>query len=170
MAGKGSCQKILTLDKRTGIRYHQPRGQKRFARMEGENRMKSNQKTVALGAIVLVVLLMVLYGVWSSTRPATEEGGKTITVDVVHKDGSKNTFTYKTEAEYLEEVLVGESLVEGEEGQYGLYIKVVDGERADFDEDGAYWSIEQDGEPSVLGAGEIPVHDGDSFALVYTVG
>ena len=138
--------------------------------MEGENGMKSNQKTIALGAIVLVVLLVVLYTVWNSTRPATEEGSKTITVEVVHKDKSKNTFTYKTDAEYLEEVLVGEDLVEGEEGQYGLYIKVVDGEKADYDEDGAYWSIEQDGEPSVLGAGEMPVHDGDSFALVYTIG
>ena len=132
--------------------------------------MKSNQKAIALGAIVLVALFAVLYNLWSATRPATEEGSKTITVEVVHKDEGKKTFTYKTDAEYLEEVLVGEGLVEGEEGQYGLYIKVVDGERADYDEDGAYWSIEQDGEAAVLGVGELPVHDGDSFALIYTIG
>lgn len=131
--------------------------------------MKSNQKIVLLLAVVLTAVLVVFVAVWFSTRPATSQGGKTITVEVVHKDESKKTFTCHTDEEYLAEVLVREGIVEDNQGPYGLYILVADGERADYDTDGAYWSVLQNGEPAATGASEVPVHDGDSFSLVYTL-
>lgn len=132
--------------------------------------MKSNNKIVALGAVVLAVLLVVLAAVWFNTRPATSEGVKTITIEVVHKDESRKSFTYTTEEEYLDKVLVAGGLVEDNQGPYGLYIEEVDGEKADYNVDGGYWGIEHNGERAVTGASEIPVHDGDSFALIYTIG
>lgn len=132
--------------------------------------MKKNNRIVIVGAVLLAVLLGVLGFVWVFTRPATSAGSKTITVEVVHKDESKKSFTYTTDEEYLDKVLVGEGLVEDNQGPYGLYIEVVDGERADYNVDGGYWAIEQNGERAATGASEIPVGDGDSFALVYTIG
>lgn len=129
-----------------------------------------NNKIVAIGAAVLAVLLIVLGTVWFSSRPATSAGSKTITVEVVHKDESKKTFTYTTEEEYLDKVLVGEGLVEDNQGEYGLFIQVVDGEKADYDVDGGYWCIERNGERATTGASEIPVIDGDAYALIYTIG
>lgn len=99
----------------------------------------------------------------------SEGAGKTITVEVVHKDNSTKTFTYTTQEEYLAGVLVGEGLVEDNQGSFGLYILVVDGERADYEQDGAYWALLKDGEATTTGASETPVNDGDSFSLVYTV-
>ena len=131
--------------------------------------MKKNNRIVVIGAVILVVLLVVLGAVWSSNRPATQEGSKTITVEVVHKDESRKTFTYSTEEEYLDKVLVGEGLVEDNPDQYGLFIEVVDGEKADYNVDQSYWCVEQNGERATTGASEIPVSDGDSFALIYTI-
>ena len=128
-----------------------------------------NKKTVAIGAIVLAALLVIFGIVWFTTRPETSTGSKTITVEVIHKDESKKTFTYKTDAEYLADVLVEEGLVEDNQDQYGLMIQEVDGERAVYEEDQSYWSILQNGEYAQLGASSLPIYDGDVISLVYTV-
>lgn len=131
--------------------------------------MKKNGKLIVAAAAV-VVLVVVFAGIWFATRPDTTAGSKTITVEVVHRDESTKTFTYKSGAEYLGEVLTAEGLVEGEDGPYGMYIQAVDGEKAVFEEDGAYWALFQGGEYASLSADQTPIQDGDSFALVYTIG
>lgn len=128
-----------------------------------------NKKRVTILAVFLVVLLAALAAVWYFNRPATSDGSKTITVEVVHKDESKKTFTCTTTEEYLAPVLVSEGIVEDNQQEYGLYILVADGERADYEADGAYWSLLQNGESAATGASEVPVHDGDTFTLVYTL-
>ena len=128
-----------------------------------------NKRLVVIGAVVLAVLLVVFGAVWFAARPGTSGGRKTIAVEVVHKDGSKNTFTCKTDEEYLAPVLVNENIVEDNQTEYGLYILVADGETADYSVDGSYWSILQNGEYAELGASSLPIHDGDAITLVYTV-
>ena len=131
--------------------------------------MQKNKKLI-IAAVAVVALAAVFLGIWFATRPATSQGAKTITVDVVHKDGSKKAFTYHTDAEYLGEVIESEGLVKGEQGDYGLYIKEVDGETADYDTDGAYWALYQGEEYAAQSADQTPISDGDAFSLVYTVG
>lgn len=131
--------------------------------------MKKNGKLIA-GAAAILVLIAVFAGIWFATRPATSEGAKTITVEVVHKDESSKTFTYHTDGEYLGEVLQSEGLVKGEQGDYGLYMTEVDGEAAVYETDGAYWAFYQDGEYASQSIDQTPISDGDSFSLVYTVG
>lgn len=132
--------------------------------------MKKNNKIIAIGAAVLVVLLVVFGAVWFASRPATQEGSKTITVEVVHGDESAKTFTCRTDEEYLADVLLAEGLASGTESEeFGLYMETVDGETADYNADGAYWAVYQGGEYATLGVSSLPVADGDSFSLVYTV-
>lgn len=131
--------------------------------------MKKNGKLIGAVAVVLV-LIAVFAGVWLAARPAASQGAKTITVEVVHKDGSSKTFTYHTDAGYLGEVIQNEGLVKGEPGDYGLYITEVDGEAAVYETDGAYWAFYQGGEYANLSVDQTPIHDGDAFSLVYTVG
>ena len=131
--------------------------------------MKKNGKLI-LAAAVVVVLIAVFIGIWYATRPATTQGSKTITVEVVHKDGSSKDFTYHTDAQYLGEVLLAEGLIQGDEGDYGLYITAVDGEEAVYETDGAYWAFYVGDEYASLGVDQTPIADGDSFSLVYTVG
>ncbi len=131
--------------------------------------MKKNGKLIAACAAV-VVLVVVLVGIYRAARPAVSGGDKTITVEVVHKDGDTKTFTYQTEAGYLGEVLLAEGLIEGEMGPYGLYIQTVDGERAVYEEDGSYWSLYEGDSYAEQGVDLTPIEDGGMFSLVYTVG
>lgn len=131
--------------------------------------MGTNKKKTILLAVFLVAVAVALAAVWWFNRPETSAGAKTITVEVVHKDESKKTFTCKTDEEYVDKVLVSEGIVEDNQTEFGLYILVVDGERADYNEDGAYWSLLQNGEATTTGASETPVQDGDVFSLVYTL-
>ncbi|MDD6807028.1 MAG: DUF4430 domain-containing protein [Oscillospiraceae bacterium] len=127
-----------------------------------------NKKVI--GAIVaLVVLIAVVVGCLLAFGPKTSEGSKTITVQVVHADKSTKDFTYKTDAQYLAEVLKENKLIEGEESEYGLFITTVDGEKADYNTNGSYWSIYVNGEYGQYGADQQPVNDGDTFKLAYEV-
>ena len=74
-------------------------------------------KKLVIGAIVLVVVIGLMAGIWMATRPETESGSKNYTVTVVHKDGTVKDFAYRTDAEYLAEALLEEGLVSGEDSQ-----------------------------------------------------
>ena len=130
--------------------------------------MKNKKLIIAIVAVVVLIAVMV--GIYFATRPETVEGAKTITVTVVHKDGTEKAFTCHTDEEYLGPVLLTEKIVEGENGPYGLMISAADGEVADYNVDQGWWQILIGEESATLGADSIPVKDGDTFKLVYTVG
>ena len=130
--------------------------------------MKNKKMIIAVVAFVAVIAVMA--GLFLATRPETVEGGKTITVTVVHKDGTEKVFEYATDAEYLGDLIVAEGLVNGEEGPYGLYFDTVDGETASWDADQSYWSILIGEEYATVGADGIVLTDGGEYSLVYTIG
>lgn len=126
-------------------------------------------KKIILALVALVVILGILAGVYFATRPATSQGAKTFTVTVVHGDGSSKDFTYHTDEEFLGTVLQSEGLIQGENGEFGLFIHTVDGETADYTVDGSYWALFVGEEYATTGIDSTPVHDGSVFRLVYTV-
>ena len=93
----------------------------------------------------------------------------TITVTVTHGDGSTKNFEITTtDGATLRSALESIDLIEGDESEFGLYVKVVDGERADYDADGAYWGFSQNGQYMMSGVDTSFVKDGDSFEIKYT--
>ncbi len=126
--------------------------------------MKNKKSVIAIVAVIAVIAIML--GIWAATRPETQQGSKTITVVVVHADGTEKTFTCHTDAEYLAEVLLAEEIVTGSEGEYGLTIESVDGETADWN-DGVFWAIYIGEESATTGASGIAVTDGGIYKLIY---
>ncbi len=94
-------------------------------------------------------------------------GTKTVMLEVVAEDRSV-TFMINTDKEKLGETLVEHDLISGEEGAYGLYIKVVNGITADYDDDKSYWAITKNGESVMSGVDGIEISDGEHYELVYT--
>lgn len=94
---------------------------------------------------------------------------KTITLEVVHKDKSKNTFTISTEAETLREALEQEKLAEGEDSSYGMFVKTVDGETVD-DGNQEWWCLTKGGEMWNYGVDDTKISDGDAFEFTFTEG
>lgn len=126
-----------------------------------------NNKKIIIAIIAVVAILGLMLGVYFGTRPDAQEGVKSITVVVVHKDGTEKTFNYTTEEEHLAEVLLAEGLVTGSQGEYGLTIESVDGETADWTADGAYWALYIGEEYATTGASDTLVTDGTVYKLVY---
>ena len=131
--------------------------------------MKKNTKLI-IAIVVLAAVIAALIGVYLAARPQPSPGPKAFTVEVVHSDGSSETFEYRTDEEYLGAVLQAEGLITGEMGPYGLTIFEVDGERAVWDENRAYWAIFVNGEYGMTDVDTTPVNDGDAFKLEYTLG
>ena len=97
-------------------------------------------------------------------------GSKTITVTVKDNEGKAVVFTIKTDAKTVGEALLDNEVIAGDEGAYGLYIKVVNGLRADYDKDRAYWAFTINGEMAMTGVDQTDLTDGGVYELVYTVG
>lgn len=97
------------------------------------------------------------------------EGDTVIAVEIATGEKSV-TLTVHTNEENLGAALTSNSLVEGDQSEYGLYIKTVNGIRADYDLDGAYWAISKDGELTPTGADTTAISDGEHYELTYTKG
>lgn len=107
----------------------------------------------------------------ADTATQTEEvKGVTVTVEITDDKGEKTSKEYTTEAVTLADLLLGEKLVEGDNTDYGLMITTVNGIKADYNADGAYWALYKNGEYMQTGADGETLTDGAVYGLVYTKG
>ncbi|MBQ7288706.1 MAG: DUF4430 domain-containing protein [Clostridia bacterium] len=105
-----------------------------------------------------------------STASATEvtelgEGKTAFSLTVVHKDGSQKQFSVKTDETTVGAALLKEELIAGDEGQYGLYVKTVDGETLDYNTDGYYWSFYIGDTYAQTGVDQTELSDGETYTL-----
>ena len=125
-----------------------------------------------LGAVLLVILIAVFAIAYGTFREKPVEGSKAITIEVIDSKEKSTVYELKTDAEFLieamEEAKEQGLTYEGEDGPYGLSISTVNGERADYTLDGAYWSFNVNREYCNYGVSEQPVENGDAFEIVYT--
>lgn len=124
-----------------------------------------------LGACIAVIVLALLLFVYNVTRPVPMAGSKTITIDVVYPDGRKDAYQTTTEAMYLQEAaksIPGLTIEGTTSKEFGLTVITVNGVRADYNKDGAYWALLLDGEPCSYGISMQPIKDGEHYSIVYT--
>ena len=94
-------------------------------------------------------------------------GAKSIQVEVQTEE--KNiTFTIHTDKETVGAALIEHNLIAGENGAYGLYVKVVNGIEADYDKNQCFWSFCKNGEGLMTGVDNEKTEDGAHYELVYT--
>lgn len=138
--------------------------------MENKSADKS-KKTLIAGLAALVVLISVLAVIFIKFREKPVEGSKSITIEVVDKEGESKAYELKTDAEYLRQAMEeAEGLTfSGAESDYGMMVDTVNDLTADYPTDGAYWSFYVNGEYCNYGIDTQPVADGDAFSIVYTV-
>ena len=92
-------------------------------------------------------------------------GAKTVQVEV-KVSGKSVTLTLKTDKATLGDALVEHSLVEGDQGAYGLYVKKVNGITADYDVDKSYWGFYKNGQYMMTGIDLTSISDGEHYELV----
>ena len=93
------------------------------------------------------------------------EGSKSFEFTVVNMAGEDATFEVKTDEDTVGAALLENNVIAGEDGDYGLYVKTVNGETVDYDKDGKYWAFYINGEYGMTGVDSTDIVDGDSYAF-----
>ncbi len=130
---------------------------------------KRSIKKPLIGVIIFIVVIAAMAVLYNVFKPEASKGAKTITAEVVLVDGTSKSYEISTDAEYLRQALEEKKLIEGEESEYGLYVKTVDGVTAD-DGNQEWWCFTKGGESINTGVDTTPIADGDHFEITLTVG
>lgn len=93
------------------------------------------------------------------------EGQNSFLFEVAFPDGTTAAYTVRTDAATVGEALTALSLIEGEQGIYGLYVKVVCGVPLDYNTHGKYWAFYEDGAYAMAGVDTTPVREGAVYAF-----
>lgn len=101
----------------------------------------------------------------SSDAESLGEGAVQFTFTVVDGDGNETNFDIHTDAETVGAALLEQNLIAGDDSEYGLYVKTVNGITADYDTDGTYWAFYVNGEYAMTGVDSTPVEDGAVYAF-----
>ena len=93
------------------------------------------------------------------------EGNTEFTLTVTDTEGAESSFTIHTDKENVGDALTEIGIIAGEEGDYGLYVKTVNGVTADYDVDQTYWAFYINGEYASTGVDATPVTAGDTYSF-----
>ena len=93
------------------------------------------------------------------------EGETEFAFEVVLEDGSTTLFHVMTDETTVGAALLDLGLIEGDESEYGLYVKTVNGVTADYDTDGKYWAFYIDGEYASTGVDSTDIVPGSTYSF-----
>ncbi len=133
---------------------------------------KTSNKKIVLGLVALVAVIAILVGAYAMFAPKATEGAKAISIEVIDNQQQSTVYELNTDAEYLRQAMEEAEeqglTFSGTEDQYGMMLDTVNGMRADYNLDGAYWSVMVNGEYGMNGIDTQVVTDGDKYQLIYT--
>ena len=129
--------------------------------------MKKNRLN-SLFALLLTFVLIISLSACGKKQDKEEEpavNAVSFTFIVVDNEGNEKTFNLKSAEKTVGDALLNEGLISGEEGQYGLYVKVVDGIEADFDKDGTSWAFYIGDEYAMTGVDATELKEGGTYTF-----
>ena len=101
----------------------------------------------------------------SGEAKSVGEGSTMFLLTVVDADGAETQFEVHTDQETVGAALTELKLIDGEDGEYGLYVTSVNGVTVDFEKDGAYWAFYINGEYAQTGVDATPIAEGESYSF-----
>lgn len=93
------------------------------------------------------------------------EGETSFFFNVTDKDGNETKFEVHTDKTTVGEALLDVDLIAGDDSEYGLYVKTVNGITADYDTDGVYWAFYIDGEYASTGVDSTDITEGSVYSF-----
>lgn len=123
---------------------------------------------------MLIAALTLTTGCTDNNEPQNPDTNQTTTVlgegettfyFEVHANDTITKYEIHTNQDKVGEALVELELIEGEESEYGLYIKKVTGIEADFDIDKTYWAFYINDEYAMSGVDTTDIVENDTYSL-----
>lgn len=140
--------------------------------------MKKTQIRNLLSFVLCIVLIaaiaLMTSGCNDNTNPDTasstavdtaSKSEVTFTFVVVDTKGKETSFEISTNKTIVGEALLDEGLIAGEDSQYGLYVKTVNGITLDYDTDGKYWAFYINGEYGMTGVDTTEIVEGATYSF-----
>ncbi|MCR4615067.1 MAG: DUF4430 domain-containing protein [Clostridiales bacterium] len=124
---------------------------------------------MVISIVSLMAGLTIIFAEKNNAKKAPDTSTKNIVIEVMAPGYDGKTYKLTTNRQYLGEVLVDEKIAEGENGQYGLYIKSAAGIKAD-ESKSEWWCITKNGEAVATGADAVEIADRDNFELTLKTG
>lgn len=93
------------------------------------------------------------------------EGETMFLFNVVDPDGKESRFEIHTDEKTVGAALLSLGLIAGEDSDYGLYVKTVNGVTVDYDQDGKYWAFYVDGEYAATGVDSTDITAGATYTF-----
>ena len=93
------------------------------------------------------------------------EGSNSFDFTVVDVSGKETAFEISTDKATVGEALLDLELIAGEDSQYGLYVKTVNGITLDFDTDGKYWAFYVNDQYASSGVDTTEIVAGDTYSF-----
>lgn len=140
--------------------------------------MKHTQKVLSLILCVALIAAMALCvgckndAEEANNTPGTFTDGQTLgegatkfTFTVVDTEGKETTAEIQTDKTTVGEALLELGLIAGEDSEYGLYVKTVNGVTLDWDADGKYWAFYVNGEYAMTGVDSTEITAGATYTF-----
>ena len=101
----------------------------------------------------------------SSDVTVLGEGNTIFEFTVTDIDKNTTQFEIHTDKETVGEALLELGIIAGDDSEFGLYVKTVNGITVDYDTDGKYWAFYIDGEYATTGVDSTPITEGASYSF-----
>ena len=142
----------------------------------------SKKLLVTLLVVLIAVMALVIAGCTNNSQnePTTTEpvqtteqtsaivkgeGENAFVFIAVDLDGNSTHYMIKTDKETVGEALLELELIAGDDSEYGLYVKTVNGLTLDYDKDGKYWAFYENGAYASTGVDSTNITEGAVYAF-----
>ena len=130
-------------------------------------------KSLSLSVCIVLIAVTALFTTGcndsktNSVPSETQVSSQTVefTFKVTDADGNETDFTISTDKKTVGEALLEENLIAGDNSEYGLYVKTVNGVTLDYDKDGKYWAFYVNGEYAQTGVDSTDITAGAEYAF-----
>jgi len=142
---------------------------------------KATGKTLAavIALLMIVLVLLAACGTEAPATPATTEndlaaaqeigeGATVFNFQMFDGEGNVLSWNVHTDETTVGAALLGVGLIEGENSDFGLMVSHVNGVRADFVEDDAYWAFYIDDDFAMVGVDATDIEEGVTYKFIYT--
>lgn len=135
-----------------------------------------SKKILSLLLVLMLCAAIAMTGCSDNSSPALPgevptaakirgEGQTVFLLTVTDADGRETAYEIHTDKTVVGDALLALGLIAGEESEYGLFVKTVDGITVDYDTDGKYWAFYVNGAYAMSGVDTTEIEAGASYAF-----
>ena len=131
--------------------------------------MSKKRKIIVISIFVAIVIVAGAIAAFLNVRD-TQEGVKNFHIEIIsERDAYHETTAIRSELDFLGEYLRIMDGCQYDDSGFGLFVEGFYGMEQDFGEE-YWWGLSVDGEDAMVGADDIPLHDGSLYTFTLMKG